>query len=422
MNDKSAHARDGPRGPTQAGFLSGGGELGELIRSFDWASTPLGPPEDWPQNLRMALRIMLTSRQPIWIGWGEQLIYFYNDPYKSIIGGKHPWALGRPTTEVWREIWNDIGPMLETAMTGDQGTYVEAQFLIMERNGYPEETYYTFSYSPIPGDDGVVGGIICANSDDTQRVIGERQLALLRDLAADTTHARTWEEVCERSAGALRTDARDIPFALVYMAEPDGSAMRLAAVCGIERSHPAAPEAIPLDQPSFWPVGEVLRTQSLQVVANLKSEFGAGLPTGPWTEPASRAAVFPILPTGETGRAGVLVVGLNPFRLFDDNYRSFIGLVAGQISAAIANANAYEEERPGGGPSRDRSRQDDLLFERQPRVSNAAHIDADADRRRSQRSIGSASGAGATEPAGDRPSQQLALAEARELAARFLPH
>jgi hypothetical protein len=370
----------------------------------------------------MALRIMLTSRQPIWIGWGEQLTYFYNDPYKSIIGGKHPWALGRPTTEVWREIWNDIGPMLETAMTGDQGTYVEAQLLIMERNGYPEETYYTFSYSPIPGDDGVVGGIICANSDDTQRVIGERQLALLRDLAADTTHARTWEEVCERSAGALRTDARDIPFALVYMAEPDGSAMRLAAVCGIERSHPAAPEAIPLDQPSFWPVGEVLRTQSLQVVANLKSEFGAGLPTGPWTEPASRAAVFPILPTGETGRAGVLVVGLNPFRLFDDNYRSFIGLVAGQISAAIANANAYEEERPGGGPSRDRSRQDDLLFERQPRVSNAAHIDADADRRRSQRSSGSASGAGATEPAGDRPSQQLALAEARELAARFLPH
>jgi hypothetical protein len=92
----------------------------------------------------MALRIMLTSRQPIWIGWGEQLIYFYNDPYKSIIGGKHPWALGRPTTEVWREIWNDIGPMLETAMSGDQGTYVEAQLLIMERNGYPEETYYTF--------------------------------------------------------------------------------------------------------------------------------------------------------------------------------------------------------------------------------------------------------------------------------------
>jgi hypothetical protein len=104
------------------------------------------------------------------------LLYLYNDPYKSIIGGKHPWALGRPTREVWHEIWPDIGPMLATAMKGDEGTYVEAQLLIMERSGYPEETYYTFSYSPIPDDEGKPGGIICANTDDTRRVIGERQL------------------------------------------------------------------------------------------------------------------------------------------------------------------------------------------------------------------------------------------------------
>ena len=114
------------------GFLSGGGELGQLIRDFDWTGTPLGSPHTWPQSLRMALRIMLTSRQPMWIGWGRELTYFYNDPYKSIIGGKHPRALGRPTSEVWREIWGEIGPMLDTAMRGDQGTYVEAQLLIME--------------------------------------------------------------------------------------------------------------------------------------------------------------------------------------------------------------------------------------------------------------------------------------------------
>ena len=89
----------------------------------------------WPQALQIAVRIMLTSQQPIWIGWGRDLIYLYNDPYKSIIGGKHPWALGRPTSEVWREIWYDIGPMLATAMRGDEGTYVEEQLLIMERIG-----------------------------------------------------------------------------------------------------------------------------------------------------------------------------------------------------------------------------------------------------------------------------------------------
>jgi hypothetical protein len=131
-------------------FLAGGGELAALVRAKDWAATPLGPPETWPRNLKTAVRIMLTSRQPIWIGWGEALIYLYNDAYKAIIGGKHPWALGRPAVEVWPEIWDDIGPMLTTAMTGDEGTYVEEQLFIMERNGYAEETYYTFSYSPIP--------------------------------------------------------------------------------------------------------------------------------------------------------------------------------------------------------------------------------------------------------------------------------
>ena len=209
MNDDSTR-RAGQLAARSTGFLAGGGELGSLIRAFDWQATALGPPETWPQNLRMALRIMLTSRQPIWIGWGKELIYFYNDPYKSIIGGKHPRALGRPTAEVWREIWPDIGPMLDTAMHGEQGTYVEAQLLIMERNGYPEETYYTFSYSPIPNDDGTVGGIICANSDDTQRVIGERQLALLRDLAAEPRMPATGRKPASRAAAALRQERRAI--------------------------------------------------------------------------------------------------------------------------------------------------------------------------------------------------------------------
>jgi PAS domain S-box-containing protein len=293
----------------------------------------------------MAVRIMLSSRQPIWIGWGKELTYFYNDAYKSIIGGKHPWALGRPTREVWHEIWHDIGPLLDTALGGDQGTYVESQLLVMERNGYPEETYYTFSYSPIPNDDGTVGGIICANSDDTQRVIGERQLALLRDLAADAGHARSWEDACMRSAAALKRSQRDLPFSMIYVAEPDGSAAKLTGTSGIEPFHKAAPATIPLDDAAVWPIGEVLRTQTLATVPDLQKQFGADVPTGPWPRPPSQAALVPIPPTGETGRAGVLIVGLNPFRMFDDNYRGFLGLVAGQVAAAIANAQAYEEER-----------------------------------------------------------------------------
>jgi PAS domain S-box-containing protein len=344
VNDISRERADRRR-YSDLGFLSGGGELGQLIREFDWAATPLGPPRGWPQNLRMALRIMLTSRQPIWIGWGKELVYFYNDPYKSIIGGKHPWALGRPTADVWREIWDDIGPMLDTAMHGDQGTYVEAQLLIMQRNGYPEETYYTFSYSPIPNDDGSVGGIICANSDDTQRVIGERQLALLRNLAADSAHARNRLEAFERAAQALESNPRDLPFALIYLAEPDGSAMKLVGTAGIARGHRAAPDTVSLGDSSLWPLGEVLRSQGQMILRNLNPTSMPALPTGPWSEQPAQAALLPVLPSGDSGRAAVLVIGLNPFRLLDGNYRGFLQLIAGQIAAAIGNAQAYEEER-----------------------------------------------------------------------------
>ena len=258
------------------------------MRSYDWAASALGPPESWPQSLKTAVRIMLTSRQPIWIGWGRELIYLYNDPYKSIIGGRHPWALGRPTSEVWREIWSDIGPMLATAMSGHEGTYVEAQLLIMERNGYPEETYYTFSYSPIPTDDGTAGGIFCANTDDTQRVIGERQLTLLRELATATSEARTWQQACERAAQALATNTRDLPFAMIYMAEPGSRTASLVSTMGIAKDHPAAAATLSLDSVAPWPIGEVLQNHVPRVVTGLADWFKAAMPKGAWDVPASR--------------------------------------------------------------------------------------------------------------------------------------
>jgi signal transduction histidine kinase/DNA-binding response OmpR family regulator len=334
-----------PPEATGLSFLAGGGEMGALIRAHDWSKTPLGSPARWPQSLKTAVRIMLTSRQPIWIGWGKELTYLYNDPYQSIIGGKHPWALGRPTSEVWREIWPDIGPLLATAMGGVEGTYVEEQLLIMERNGYPEETYYTFSYSPIPDDDGAPGGIICANTDDTQRVIGERQLALLRELAAETVDARTWAQVCERSVKALASDPKDLTFALVYMAPAEAGELTLAAAAGIAPGAPGAPHALPMSGQGPWPVADVMADHEPRLADVAAALAGAAAPAGAWDRPSAQAAVLAIPASGETGRSGVLVAGLNPFRLFDGEYRGFLSLMAGQIAAAVANADAYEEER-----------------------------------------------------------------------------
>src|SRR5579859_3361259 len=161
---KSPQARAVTRTPPD--FLAGGGEMGSAIRAFNWDTTPLGRPESWPRTLRTCLRIMLASRQPMWVWWGPELINFYNDAYLPIIGGKHPGALGQPAWLVWSEIWDQIQDRIHAAMAGES-SYSEAEMLIMQRHGYPEETYYTFSFSPVPEEDGGIGGLVCANTDDT---------------------------------------------------------------------------------------------------------------------------------------------------------------------------------------------------------------------------------------------------------------
>ncbi|MFN6494569.1 ATP-binding protein [Nostoc sp. DedQUE03] len=329
---------------TDVNFLLGGGEMGARMRERDWSKTSLGPTQQWPQSLKTAVRIMLTCRQPMFVWWGEELINLYNDAYKAIIGGKHPEALGQPASYVWREIWDQVGPRAESAMLKNEGTYDEALLLIMERNGYPEETYYTFSYSPVPNDQGETGGIICANTEDTQRIIGERQLALLRELAARTADARTFEQACTLSASCLESNPYDLPFAMIYLVDPDKQQVFLAGTSGIGQNHIAVPETVALDADCIWPFAEAIATHRAQLISDLEVSFSS-LPSGVWQRSPHQAIAVPIAPSGQTGKAGILIVGLNPFRLFDDNYKGFIDLVAAQIAASIANAQAYEEER-----------------------------------------------------------------------------
>ena len=328
----------------QAVLFAGGGEMGERMRALDWSITALGPVRGWPQSLRTCVRIILTSRQPMFVWWGDELINLYNDAYCAILGGKHPAVLGQPAERVWREIWSQVGPRAHSTMRDNEGTYDEALLLIMERNGYPEETYYTFSYSPVPNDLGGTGGIICANTDDTQRILSERQLRLLRLLAADTVDARSADEVCQRAAACLGAADKDLPFALVYLTDRQKGSLRLVGSAGIEPGHAAAPALVELGQSAtpagVWPLEAALRSQQLQIVA-----VPPDLPSGAWQVAPSQVALLPIAASGETGSGGVLAVGLNPFRKLDETYRGFIELVAGQIAASIANAEAYELER-----------------------------------------------------------------------------
>ena len=163
-------------------FLDGGGEMGALMRATDWTRTPLGPVDGWPQSLRTTVSTCLNSRFPILIWWGPQFVKLYNDAYREVIAGKHPHALGRPGREVWPEIWDIIGPMLESVVRDGAATWSEDQFLPLERRGFAEETYFTFSYSPIRDESGGVGGVFSAVTETTPRSEIERMASAIREI------------------------------------------------------------------------------------------------------------------------------------------------------------------------------------------------------------------------------------------------
>jgi signal transduction histidine kinase len=328
------------------GWVRAGGALGRLVRELDWANTPLGPFEEWPQSLKTVVRVMLTSRFAMWMSWGPELTFLYNDDYaRMTLGKKHPWALGKPSREVWSEIWGDIGPRIQRVLDTGEATWDEALLLFLERSGYREETYHTFSYSPLSGDDGTVAGHLCVVTEETDRVIGERRLKTLRSLAGELSKTITEEEVVDCIARCLGDNQKDLPFALLYLLTEDGKEAHLACQTGMEDGHPAAPEVIDLKGTNqSWPLGELLHGKDSVVVEDLSERFES-MPSGSWDKAPWRALLLPITSQGQEKPAGVIIAGLNPFRPLDVSYAGFLRLVAGQIAASIANARAYSAEK-----------------------------------------------------------------------------
>jgi len=320
--------------------LEGGGECGARIRAFDWSRTALGAPESWPSALQTLVRVVLTSRQPMFVWWGPELLNLYNDAYRAILGGKHPDAIGQPAAITWAEIWPEIGPRAASAMRTNEGTFDASLLLLMERNGYREETYYTFSYSPVPLEAGRIGGIFCANIEETHRIVGERQLAVLRELAAALPDARTPGEAYRASVRSLTTNRRDIPFALLHHHVPSRGGFVLEGSVGLAEGHPLACPFVVSDAHTPWPLGAVTEAARARVV---ELDPPVAVPGGAWDAPCTRALLLPITSGARSG--DVLTVAINPYRLLDDDYRGFLELVAHQVGAGVANARAYEEAR-----------------------------------------------------------------------------
>jgi signal transduction histidine kinase/serine phosphatase RsbU (regulator of sigma subunit)/DNA-binding response OmpR family regulator len=334
----------GPAHETLPEFLEGAGQVGRDLLEVDWVATPLGPIESWPGSLATVVRVLLTSRFAMWMAWGPELSFLCNDTYRrDTLGKKYPWALGQPAREVWAEIWPDIGPRIQTVMDTGHATWDEALLLILERSGFREETYHTFSYSPLADDDGLVAGMLCVVSEDSKRVIGERRMATLSELGAATTGMREEREFLDSASAVLANNPYSLPFTLVYLFDDEGTAV-LEATSGIDAGHPAAPGRLRAsDRSAPWPVAKL--EQGLQSLLKLTGPAFADLPTGAWAHSPVEALLLPILEPGHERPYGFLVVGLNPYTPLDAEYQAFVELLAQHLSAGVAASRTFDAER-----------------------------------------------------------------------------
>ena len=346
--EKSAASPAAPGTRLAPDWLAGSGALGELMGQYDWSKTPLGPIERWNQSLKTSVNLMLSSQHPMWIGWGPQATFLYNDAYIQVLGSaKHPWALGKPASEVWSEIWHICGPMADKVFERGEASFVDDVRLFMNRGDFFEETYYSYSYSPIRDESGRVGGLFCVSTEVTPKVINARRLRTLSELSANAFVQKTTETACVSAVGTLSKNPDDIPFALLYVMEGENEQVRLERSCGLDQGIlELSPHFIELSpgsgRHSLWPLAEVVKKGRSRVVPIAHIE---GFPLGAAEQRLSQAIVLPVTSRGEGRPVGVLIAGVNPTRRLDAEYQTFFDLVADQVATAIQNARAAEEER-----------------------------------------------------------------------------
>jgi signal transduction histidine kinase len=332
-------------------FFAGGGEMGAIMRATDWSDTPLGPTERWPMSLRTMLGVVLGSRFPMLLWWGDDSLNLYNDAFRPIMRDKHPAALAKPARHVWAEIWGTIGPMVRAVLDGGPPLWMEDQQLFIRNRGILEETFFTYSYSAVPGDDGGIAGVVVSVQETTSKVQGERQIRLLHELAARAASARSERDAYRLMAEVLGDVEAELPFCMLYALDERGREAELVGSGGWPGYEgPARPRRIALDPvdsagaSSSWPLGEALRTERDVLVGELAERFGS-LPVGSWGAAPERALILPLATAG-TGAAprALLIAGMSPHRALDERYRRALRAIADQVTSTLATVRAFQTE------------------------------------------------------------------------------
>ncbi|HET9087023.1 MAG TPA: PAS domain-containing protein [Acidobacteriaceae bacterium] len=328
-----------------------GGEMGARMRALDWSQTALGPVESWPQALKIALGICLNSRFAIALWWGPAHVYFYNDAYIPLIGGKHPAALGRPASEVLPEVWDALSPMLEQVLQEGVASWTEDLRLLLERDGFAEECYFTFSFSPIRNETGKIDGMFIPVLETTGKIESDRRLHTLRELAAlSAKRPQGTREACSAVLEVLSPHSHDIPFAAIYLLENSATGDQVVArLAGSTSSSQSLelPGTLDSSQESWIPFSDLVSGQVCEIDFTSRSFAARGvhLPVAPWGAPPRAAIVQPIWDAGGGRPAGFLLAGVSFGKRVNDSYRGFLEQVAAEISGKIRDAENRARER-----------------------------------------------------------------------------
>jgi signal transduction histidine kinase/DNA-binding response OmpR family regulator len=330
MNDDRRATKTEENQQVEHMFLAGAGEIGALVHSIEWDKTPLGAIASWPQSLRTTMSICLNSKFPIAVYWGPDYLMLYNESLVPMVGAqKHPRAVGQPASIVLAEIWEIIEPLLRKVRTTGEATWSEDLMLPLARSGTPEESYFTFTYSPIRDETGGIGGVFCAVVETTDKVIEGRRLRLLYALAEG--RAQTAAAACAHAAAQLARATPDVPFALLYLLDSSNVAT-LAGVAHLVAGSDLAPATIRPGEGSPWQFEE-LRDSPLFI----RHADGLAGTRG--------AVILPIEHSGGGQRFGFIVAGLSQMLSESESYTRFHTLLAASISQAVSSAASFEEQR-----------------------------------------------------------------------------
>ena len=327
-------------------LFPGDSEMAGRMRAIDWSATALGPPEDWPVDMQVAVRLCLTSGIAVVMFLGPELSMLYNDEYIPFLGEtKHPRDLGRPARECWSEIWATLGPMADSVYASGRATRTSDFLMYFNRLLPREEVYVRFTYGPIfDVDGGKVIGIFCPCTETTEQVVGARRLETLRKLGMRSAEARTVDAACRAAVAVLCENVRDIPFAAIYVVDSTGEQATLSAKVILGDAHQLPPAVCAGDDSrSPWPIAEVLKSRRAKGLVDFAAA-GIRISGAEWPEPIERAMLLPIAATTDR-LSGILVVGVSPRGPLNADYRTFLDLVRGHVAIAISEAQAYAAER-----------------------------------------------------------------------------